>query len=76
MPSQFSTAATRRLIAPCVTPDTSAAARNEPWRATMQTVSRLASGGREPGAAVTADSASATRRGVRAEPSARRRTEL
>ena len=29
-PSQFSTAATRRLIAPCVTPETSAAARNEP----------------------------------------------
>ncbi|MFL6670342.1 MAG: hypothetical protein ACJ8J3_24580 [Burkholderia ambifaria] len=42
----------------------------------MQTVSRLASGGREPGAGVTAGSASATRRDVRAEPSARRRTEL
>ncbi|MDW9245581.1 hypothetical protein C7S13_7534 [Burkholderia cepacia] len=69
-----STAATRRLIAPCVTPETSAAARNEPSRATVHTVSRLASGGREAGAGAAAGNAAP--RFARAEAPAGRRLEL
>src|SRR5690606_18726148 len=47
VPSQCSTACTRRLIAPCVTPSASAAAENEPVRQASITAARPSIGGSE-----------------------------